>query len=67
MTQARQVEILHFRRGDDTATIAVGEEMVVTEIIYSEHCKEHKTLRQAIAYLEAKGYSIDNDNYKALI
>lgn len=60
----KPVEVLSFRRGDNLATIATdGERHVSQELEFS---KEHASLSQAIAYLEAKGYDIDTDNFKTI-
>lgn len=60
----KPVEVLSFRRGDNLATIATDGERHVSQ--EHEHAKDHATLSQAIAYLEAKGYSIDTDNFKTI-
>lgn len=57
-------EVLSFRHGDNLATIATDGRRHVSQEI--ELCKEHETLSKAIAYLEAKGFSIDIDNFKSI-
>lgn len=58
------VEVLSFRRGDDLATVATnGERYVSQERVL---LVEHASLSKAIAYLEAKGYNIDTDNFKTI-
>lgn len=59
-----QVEVLSFGRGDNLATIATDGERHVSQEF--EHAKEHVTLGRAIAYLCAKGYVIDPENFKSL-
>lgn len=58
------VEVLSFQRGDNLATIATDGTRHVSQEI--ELVKEHSTLSKAISYLEAKGYSIDPDNFSTL-
>lgn len=60
----KPVEVLSFRRGDNLATIATDGERHVSQEL--ELSKEHASLSQAIAYLEAKGYDIDTDNFKTI-
>jgi len=55
-------EVLAFRRGENIATIATDGKRHVTQEL--ELLKEHGTLLKAIAYLEAKGYEIDIDNFR---
>lgn len=57
-------EVLSFKRGDNLATIATNGSMHVTQEF--ELVKEHPTLTRAIAYLMAKGYSIDTSNFKTI-
>lgn len=59
--ETHPTEVLAFRRGDNLATIATDGKRNVTQEI--ELLKEHDTLSKAIAYLEAKGYEIDIDNF----
>lgn len=57
ITMVPPVEVLHFRRGDNAASIATsGSRHVSQEYMV---IKEHKSLEKAISYLEAKGYNID--------
>ena len=58
------VEVLSFRRGDNLATIATDGNRHVSQEF--ELCKEHTSLARAISYLEAKGYSVDNDDFKTI-
>lgn len=58
------VEVLSFQRGDNLATIATDGMRHVSQEM--ELVKEHSTLSKAISYLEAKGYSIDPDNFSTL-
>lgn len=58
------VEVLTFRNGDNLATIATDGTRHISQEI--ELVKEHCTLKRAIAYLEAKGYTIDTSNFKTL-
>lgn len=60
----KPVEVLSFRRGDNLATIATDGERHVSQEL--ELSKEHASLSQAIAYLEAKGYDIDTDNFNTI-
>lgn len=57
-------EVLGFTRGDNVATIATNGHMYVSQEF--ELAKEHASLSKAIAYLEAKGYSIDTSNFQSL-
>lgn len=57
-----QTEVMSFQRGDNLATIATNGRMHVSQEF--EVVKEHQTLSGAIAYLEAKGYSIDTCIYQ---
>lgn len=56
------VEGLTFVRGDDKATIATNGLRHITQEV-TTIVKEHETLTRAIAYLEARGYSIDSSNF----
>lgn len=57
ITMVPPVEVLHFRRGDNAASIATsGIRHVSQEYMV---IKEHNSLEKAISYLEAKGYNID--------
>lgn len=64
MGTGRKVEVLSFRRGDNQATIATNGTMHVSQEY--ELTKEHSSLSRAIAYLEAKGYSIDTSNFQSI-
>lgn len=57
-------EVLSFARGDNLATIATNGRRHVSQEF--ETVKEHKTLEAAISYLEAKGYTIQIDNFQSL-
>lgn len=59
-----QVEILSFVKGDNLATIATDGERHVSQEF--ELAKDHATLGRAIAYLCAKGYVIDPENFRSL-
>lgn len=58
------VEILTFSKGDNLATIATDGRRHVSEEI--RLVKEHRTLSQAISYLEAKGYQIRIDEFESV-
>lgn len=77
----KPVEVLSFCRGDNLAKVATDggrhvslefeRYMVATDVgrhvsLELELVKEHASLSQAIAYLEAKGYDIDIDNFKTI-
>lgn len=58
---AAKVEVLSFMKGSTPATIVTdGERHKSFEF---EASKDHATLTRAIAYLEAKGYSIVPDAF----
>lgn len=57
-------EVISFKRGDNLATVATNGQRHVTQEF--ELVREHRTLRMAISYLEAKGYSVQPDNFEAL-
>lgn len=63
-TKNHPVEILSFLRGDNLATIATDGVRHISQ--EHELVKDHASLSQAIAYLEAKGYDIDTDNFKTI-
>lgn len=58
------VEVMSFTRGDNLATIATDGIRHVSQEI--ELVKEHPSLHKAVAYLEAKGYSVDPSNFQSL-
>lgn len=60
----KKVEVLKFRRGDNVATIATNGTMHVSKEY--ELVKEHRTLHQAIGYLEAKGFQISTDEFESV-
>jgi len=62
MSKLYEVEVLSFRRGDDIATIASNGVRHITQEVATV-VLEHETLKNAIAYLEAHGYSIDTSNF----
>ena len=62
--QYHPTEILSFKRGDNLATIATNGMMTVSQEF--ELMRQHRTLHQAIASLEAKGYTIDTSNFNKL-
>lgn len=57
-------EVISFTRGDNLATIATSGIRHVSQEF--QVCKEHRSLREAIAYLEAKGYRIDTSNFQSI-
>ena len=59
-SQQRPVEVLTFWRGLDVATIVSDGEQ--TRVFERQANTAMPTLSRAIGYLEAAGYSIDNDN-----
>lgn len=64
MSESHLTEVLSFSRGDNLATIATNGARHVSQEF--ELCKEHKSLAAAISYLEAKGYSINTDNFESI-
>lgn len=58
------VEVLSFRRGLQIATIATDGRMHVSQ--EADKCVEHKTLMKGIAYLCAKGYTIDPSSFRVV-
>ena len=58
--EAHPVEVLTFRKGIRAATVVTDG--IRTKSFEWEHSQDHGNLTQAIAYLEAHGYTIDNDN-----
>lgn len=59
--EAKQTEVLTFRRGDQSATVVTDGQ---THKTYEwETCKQHGSLNMAISYLEAMGYSIDVESF----
>lgn len=64
MAEYHLTEVLSFQRGDNLATIATNWQRTVTQEF--ELAKEHKSLAAAISYLEAKGYSINIDNFESI-
>lgn len=58
--EAHPVEVLTFRKGIMAATVVTDG--VRTKSFEYENSKDHENLKQAIAYLEAQGYTIDNVN-----
>ena len=64
MAELHLTEVLSFQRGDNLATIATNGERTVSQEF--ELAKEHKSLSAAISYLEAKGYSINIDNFESI-
>lgn len=66
MTQSisNMTEVLTFRNGDNTATVVTDGSRHKT---YEwELSREHASLTRAIAYLEAKGYSIETGTFNGL-
>ena len=64
MAESHLTEVLSFQRGDNLATIATNGQRTVSQEF--ELAKEHKSLAAAISYLEAKGYSINIDNFESI-
>lgn len=58
---SKPVEVLTFRRGIDVATIVTDGEQ--TRTFERDDNRPHPTLARAIGYLEAKGYSIQIDEW----
>lgn len=56
-----ELAILSFQKGDKYATIVTDD--VVTRSYEPEGCRSHDSLKQAIAYLESKEYSIITDKF----
>ena len=63
-TNSHPVEVLSFTNNDLVATIATDGTRHVVQIV--ERCVEFTKLSQAIAYLAARGYSIDPANFKSI-
>lgn len=63
-TNSHSVEVLTFVNQDLLATIATDGTRHVVQII--DNLVEFTTLPKAIAYLEARGYSIDTSNFKSI-
>ena len=59
--EAHPVEVLTFRKGIRSATVVTDG--IKTKSFEWEHSQDHDTLNQAIAYLEAQGYSIDTEEW----
>ena len=59
-SQQMPVEVLTFWRGLDVATIVTDGEQ--TRVFERQSNTAMPTLSRAIGYLEAAGYSIDNDS-----
>jgi len=55
--------MIYFRRGDCCASIATNGTRHVSQENIVE-IREHKSLMAAIAYLEARGWSIDTERTK---
>ncbi len=61
MEATTQMEVLTFRNGDRFATVVTDGRTVKT---YEwESNKQHACLSKAIAYLEARGYEIEVDQF----
>lgn len=58
--ESHPVEVLTFRKGIRAATVVTDG--IRTKSFEWEHSQDHDNLKQAIAYLESQGYTIDNDN-----
>lgn len=59
--EAHLVEVLTFRKGIRAATVVTDG--IRTKSFEWEHSQDHENLKQAIAYLEAQGYSIDTEEW----
>lgn len=59
--EAHPVEVLTFRKGIRAATVVTDG--IRTKSFEWEHSRDHDNLKQAIAYLEAQGYSIDTEEW----
>lgn len=57
------VEVISFRKGEDVATVAMGDARCVSMV--RGRCVEHRSWRVAVCFLEALGYSIAADDFKA--
>lgn len=57
-----QVEVISFVRGGQSANIVTDGER--TKSFEWEYARDHSSLKQAIAYLEAKGYQILTDGWE---
>ena len=61
MEATTQTEVLTFRNGDRLATVVTDGRTVKT---YEwESNKQHVSLSKAIAYLEARGYKVDVEQF----
>ena len=58
------MEMLRFTQGDLTASIATDGLRSVTQEGWQ--CNEFNSLTGAIAYLEARGWSIDTSNFDSI-
>jgi hypothetical protein len=58
---SKPVEVLSFMNGNKPATIVTDGE--VHKSFEFTQCKNHPTLRSAIAYLESRGYHIEPDKF----
>ena len=57
-----QVEVISFVRGGQSANIVTDGER--TKSFEWQHVQDHSSLKQAISYLEAKGYKILTDGWE---
>lgn len=62
--RTRCCEVLTFRKGDDTATVATNGSMHVVQ--RGHGAKELRTMAAAIAALEADGFTIVTDEQRGL-
>lgn len=53
------MEIINLTRGDDLAQIIMSESM--TRSFWDYKTKRHSSVKKALAFLEAKGFTINND------
>lgn len=56
---ALPMEIINLMRGDDLAQIITSESM--TRSFWDYKTKRHSSVKKALAFLEAKGFTINND------
>lgn len=57
--QALPMEIINLIRGDELAQIITSESM--TRSFWGYKTKRHSSVKKALAFLEAKGFTINND------
>lgn len=57
--KALPMEIINLTRGDELAQIITSESM--TRSFFGNKTKRHSSVKKALAHLEAKGFTINND------